>query len=311
MKISIIGAAGSVGAPVAFHIAASGLAETIVMIDVRANFAKQHAMDISTAVSALNVSVRAGEYEDLAGSDIVINAAGAPQGLIADRMEMLQVNIPLVREIALQVKRYCPAAVVITATNPVDPLNYATWRVGGFDPRRIIGYTINDSLRFRELVARAKGVCVSQVEATVIGEHGSSQVLLFSSVRIDGRTVSFTDDEKQNIRAEIPNILKRYEELKTGRTAGWTTAIGMASMTRAILGNTGCIFPCSVMVDGEYGQKDLSLSVPVSLGRDGVQTILEWNLAPDEQDGLWRCVGVLKNAARIVGESLAQAGVKA
>ena len=311
MKISIIGAAGSVGAPVAFHIAASGLAETIVMIDVRANFAKQHAMDISTAVSALNVSVRAGEYEDLAGSDIVINAAGAPQGLIADRMEMLQVNIPLVREIALQVKRYCPAAVVITATNPVDPLNYATWRVGGFDPRRIIGYTINDSLRFRELVARAKGVRVSQVEATVIGEHGSSQVLLFSSVRIDGRTVPFTDDEKQNIRTEIPNILKRYEELKTGRTAGWTTAIGMASMARAILGNTGGIFPCSVMVDGEYGQKDLSLSVPVSLGKDGVQTILEWNLAPDEQDGLRRCVSVLKNAARIVDESLAQAGVKA
>jgi malate dehydrogenase len=304
MKVSIIGAAGSVGAPVAFYIAASGLAEKIVMIDARSNFVQQHAMDISTAVSALDVSVKHGDYEELAGSDIIINAAGVPQGLIADRMEMLPMNIPLVRDIALEIKRHCPAAIVVTATNPVDPLNYATWRVGGFDRRQVIGYSVNDSFRFRELVAQAKGVRVSRVQATVIGEHGSSQVPLFSSVRIDGRLTPFAESEKQSIRAVIPGILKRYEELQTGRTAGWTSAVGLAAITSAILQNTGDIFPCSVILDGEYGQRELSMSVPVALSREGVREIIECDLAPDEQEGLKQTAGLLTRAARRVDESL-------
>jgi malate dehydrogenase len=304
MKVSIIGAAGSVGAPVAFYLAASGLADTIVMIDVRTNLVKQHAMDIGTAASARDVRVTDGDYDDLAGSDIVINTAGAPQGLIVDRMEMLPKNIPMICDIAFQIKRHCPDAIVLTVTNPVDPLNYAACRTGGFDRRQLIGYTLNDSFRFREMVAQAKGVPVSSVQATVIGEHGSSQVLLFSSVRIDGHPVYFSEDEKQGIRAQIPLILKRYEELKTGRTAGWTTAIGMASLVRAIAQDSGEIFPCSVLLDGEYGQKDLSVSVPVGIGRDGVQKILELDLLPDEQAGLARCVDMLKDAARVVNETM-------
>jgi malate dehydrogenase len=304
MKVTIIGAAGSVGAPVAFYVAASGLADEIVMIDMRQNVLQQHAMDISTAVSALDVSVRAGAYSDLTGSAVVINAAGVQQGLITDRMEMLPKNIPLVRDVALQIKRYCPSAFVITATNPADPLNYAAWRVGGFDRHQLIGYSLNDSFRFREMVARAKGVKVSQVQATVLGEHGSTQVLLFSSVRIDGLPVSFGEQEKEDIRAEVPNILRRYEELQSGRTAGWTCAVGVAAVTRAILQDTGEVFPCSVVLDGEYGQRGLSMSVPVVLGKKGVQEILEWELAPDEQAGLKRTAGVLKAAAEIVDENL-------
>jgi malate dehydrogenase len=304
MKVSIIGAAGSVGAPVAFNLAVSGLAEEIVMIDVRSNMVKQHVMDIGTATSALDVRVRDGGYEDLAGSEVIINAAGVFQGLIADRMELLPRNIPLVCDIALQIKRHCPAAIVITATNPVDSMNYATWRVGGFDRHKLIGYSVNDSFRFREVVALAKGALVSQVQATVMGEHGNSQVPLFSSVRVDGRPILFTEDEKQSIRAEIPDILKRYEALRTGRTAGWTCAVGVVAITRAIRRNTGEVFPCSVVLDGEYGQKDFSMSVPVVLGKEGVREILEWELAADEREGLKRSIGVLNGAARIVDESL-------
>ena len=234
MKVTVIGAAGSVGAPAAFYLAASGLVDELVLIDMRPNVVQQHAMDMSTAVSALDVSVKAGESEDLAGSDIVLNAAGMPQGLIADRMEMLPKNIPLIRETALKIKEFCPEAIVITATNPVDPLNYATYLASGFDRKRVLGYSVNDSFRFRELVAGAKGVKVSQVQATVVGEHGSTQVPLFSSARIDGRPVSFTAEEKQSILGEIPNILRRYEELQAGRTAGWTCAVGLAALVRAM-----------------------------------------------------------------------------
>jgi malate dehydrogenase len=305
MKISIIGAAGSVGAPAAFYLGARGLADEIVMIGgKKQNVLKQHAMDIGTALSALDVTVRAGDYSDMVGSDIVINAAGAPQGVIADRMEMLPKNISLIEYISEQIRRYCSDAFIITATNPVDPLNYAGFLAGGFDRRRVIGYSINDSFRFKEMVARTKAVKVSRVDGMVLGEHGSSQVLLFSSVGIDGQRVSFTEEEKNDIRSEVPNILKRYEELQAGRTAGWTCAIGLEIITRAVIENQQIVIPCSVVLDGEYGLHNISMSIPAVLGRQGVETIVELPLTGDEQAGLEKTVATLRPAMSIVEKSL-------
>jgi malate/lactate dehydrogenase len=248
MKITIIGAAGSVGAPAAFYLAAQGLADEIVMIGgKKQNVLKQHAMDISTAVSSLGVKVRPGDYTDMGGSDIVINTAGVPQGLINDRMEMLPKNIPLIQGIAGKIKKYCRDAVVITATNPVDPLNYATYKWADLDRKKLIGYSINDSFRFREMLAAELRVKPAQVDGVVIGEHGSTQVLLFSSAKVDGQPVSLDETTKQRIRAEVPNILKRYEQLQAGRTAGWTCAIGLAQIVRAVAGDTGAVVPCSVV----------------------------------------------------------------
>jgi malate dehydrogenase len=304
MKVTVIGAAGSVGAPAAFHIGVTGLVDELVLIDMRPNVVQQHALDMSTAMCDLGVKVIAGTHEDLVGSDLVINAAGVPQGLIADRMEMLPKNISLVRDIAHEVKRYCPDAFVITATNPVDPLNYCMWKAGGFDRRQVIGYSRNDSTRFREMVARTKGVKPVQVQATVVGEHGSTQVPLFSSARIDGEPVIFTEAEKEAIRDEIPTILRRYEGLQSGRTAGWTSALGLAALTRAVLYDTGETFPCSVVLDGEWGQRGLSLSVPVRLGKGGVQEIEQWGLASDELEGFTRTAAAMGAAARIVDDVL-------
>jgi malate/lactate dehydrogenase len=305
MKITVIGAAGSVGAPAVFYLAAKGLADEILMIGgKRQNVLKQHAMDISTAVSSKDIVIRVGDYSDMTGTDIVINAAGAPQGVIADRMEMLPKNIELIKYFATQVKQYCPDAFVITATNPVDPLNYAMHLAGGFNRRKLIGYSINDSFRFREMLASAYGVKVSQVDGLVIGEHGSTQVLLFSTATINGEKITVDEKIKADIRSEVPNILKRYEALKAGRTAGWTCAVGLEIITRAIVENSSAVIPCSVVMDGEYGLKGVSMSVPVKLGNDGVQEILEYELAPDESDGLKKTVKTLRAAADVVNQSI-------
>jgi malate dehydrogenase len=304
VKVTVIGAAGWVGMSAAFHVAASRLTDEMVLIDVRENVAEHHAMDLSTAVAALNVKVKSGGYEDTAGTDLVINAAGLHQDITADRTEMLIKNVHLVRDTALQLRRYCPDAVVITAANPVDALNYATWLAGGFDRRQLIGYSLNDTLRFREFVARAKGVEAGRVEALAIGEHGSTQVPLFSSVRIDGRSVSFTEAEKQAIRDEYPKFFERFEGLKAGRTSGWTCAVGLAALTRAIVNDTGDIFAGSAVLEGEYGQQGLSMGVPIRLGKTGIQEILEWDVAPDEQAGLERSVEQLKAGVRLVDETL-------
>ena len=186
----------------------------------------------------------------------------------------------------------------------MDPLNYATYLAGGFDPNKLIGYSINDSFRFREFLAKAYNVEVSRVDGTVIGEHGATQVLLFSTASIDGEKVPVSEEIKAKIRSEIPNILKKLEELRTGRTAGWTCAIGLEKIVRAIVENTGEVLPCSVVLNGEYGAKGISMSVPVRLGREGISEILEYELAPDEQEGLKKTIETLKAAANIVEVSL-------
>ena len=304
MKVTVIGAAGWVGMSAAFQIAASRLADEMVLIDVRENLVEHHAMDLSTAVSALDVKVKAGGYEDTAGTDVVVNAGGIHGDITADRTEMLIKNTRLVRDTALQLRRYCPEAVLITAVNPVDALKYAIWLTGGFERRQLVGYSLNDTLRFREFAARAKGVEVSRVEALAIGEHGFTQVPLFSSVRIDGEPVSFSEEEKQGIRDAYRAFFERLEGLKAGRTTGWTCAIGLAALTRAVVNDTGEILAGSAVLEGEYGQQGISMGVPIKLGKTGIQEILEWDLAPDEQAGVERSAEQLKTNARIVEETL-------
>jgi malate dehydrogenase len=306
MKITIIGAAGCVGSSTAFNIAIQGLADEIVMIGgSRQNWLLHHVMDISTAVAERNIAVRAGSDEDMSGSDIVINAAGVHQDIHFSQTGMLSQNLPIIKDIATKVNQFCSEAVVITATNPVDPLNYATYLLSLHrDRRKYIGYSLNDSIRFRMMVAQALGVKMSLVQGTVIGEHGRTQVLLFSSVRVDGNPVSISEDAKQKLRQQVPNIIRSYEELKAGRTAGWTTAVGLTTVCQAIIKNTGEMIPCSLVLDGEYGCHKLGMGVPSILGQGGVREILDWELAPDEREGLKHSINTLKPAMHYVEEQL-------
>jgi malate dehydrogenase len=304
MKISIIGSNGSVGAPAAFYLAAQGLADEIVLIGRTKNIAQQHAMDLSTAVSIKGVKVTAGDFESMVGSQIVLIAAGVPQGLINDRMELLPKNTELMKQFAAQIKMYCPDSIIMTATNPADPMNYAVYLAGQFNKNQVIGYTINDTYRFREFLAREFKVAVNRVGGYVIGEHGSSQVLLFSTAEINGRSIAVSDDIKRSIYAEVPLILKRFEELKAGRTAGWTCAIGYEQMVRAVVEDSKAILPCSVILDGEYGYSELSMSVPAMIGKNGVQGIKEYQLDSDEAERLERSADVLRKAARLVENQL-------
>ncbi len=196
MKITIIGASGNIGSAAAFYIAVQGLADEIVMIDPpRPDLLNQYVYDLTAAASHHDVLVRAGVDKDMKDSDIVISAAGAGSaGIMKSRLEFLPKNIPIVKSICVNIQRYCPEAAVITASNPVCPLNYAMSLCSGLDRKQLIGYSGNDSIRFRLLMARELGVKTSRVEAFVIGEHGNSQVPLFSSVRVDGKPVDISEE---------------------------------------------------------------------------------------------------------------------
>ena len=315
MKITIVGATGNVGSCAAFSITEQRLADELVLIDdPRPDMLELHALDLNTAATGHDMLVRAGKTEDMRDSNIVLITVGAAKAakMVKSRLELLPANIPILRDICENIEKYCPDAVAITATNPVCPLNYGLSICTSLDRRKLIGYSLNDSIRFRMRVADALEVRDSQVEGLVIGEHGDSQVLLFSTVRVDGKPVAISEDLKRDLKQQVPEGQKLLELLreKTGRTAAWTTAVGLATVCRAIVDDTGETLPCSLVLNGEYGYQGLSMSVPVVLGREGVREIIELELAPDEKRDLQKSVDILMPAMKYVEDFLKKADKK-
>jgi malate dehydrogenase len=313
VKISVVGAAGWVGSCTAFDVAVHKLADEIIMIDPgRRDALRQHVSDLSTAVAGLGVIVRLGSFDDLPGSDIVINAAGvsptlSPGDYGAQPLGLLEANLDLMRHIGSRIAEGCPDGIVITVTNPVDPLNYAQYLLSSSrDRSRFIGYSTNDTFRFRIMVAEALKVNPGRVDCIVIGEHGETQVMLFSSIRVDGESISVDEEFKRNIKGNIPGIFKVLEELrdKTGRTAAWTSAVGVREMVNAIRKDSKAVIPCNAVLDGEYGTRSLSTTVPAVIGKNGIERIKVLELPEDEAEGFNRTINHLAPRMRLVEERL-------
>ncbi len=304
MKISIIGAAGNIGAAAAFNIAIHKITDDLVMVDsFSPDKLAQYVYDLRSAVTGFDVRVRAGEYADMVGSDIVLVAAGSASAG-ASRLDLLPQNLPLMRDFAEQIKKYCAGSVVVVVSNPVCPLNYALYLMTGFERRQLIGFSANDSVRFCQYLSEELHIPASHIDANVIGEHGESQVPLFSAIYVEGKLYPVPEDVKAKVSALMASSLQRLEELrlKTGRTAAWTTSMGLAAMCRAIAHDTQRAMPCSVVLDGEYGVKRLSMSVPAIIGRAGVLEIQQLILQPEERAALNHSVEVLRPAMKTVEE---------
>ena len=286
MKIAIIGAAGTLGSCAAYTLVSKKLADEILMIDVFESALTGHWLDMETVGANEGVIVKKGTYDDLPGTDIVVMTAGAPSGAIKSRLDLLPASIPIIKLAAENINRFAPEAIVITETNPVDPLNYAMYLLSrDRDRRRYIGYSLNDSLRLRQWSAQALGVSATRVRGTVIGEHGGSQVMLFSTVRSDGKPVELDKDTREKIRRQPGIMLNTFESLVPRRTAGWTSAYGTAVVVQAIKNDSQAAIPCNAVLEGEYGLHNISLSVPVILGRNGIEEVQVIHLT-SEREGL-------------------------
>jgi malate dehydrogenase len=306
MKICVIGAAGSIGAPTAFCIGERKLAETIAMIDLPGDNLNSHVSDLSTGLSSADIEVVSGGLELLEDASLVVMAASVPTNRKSSNHELLRSNLALIAEVACSIKRYCPEAILIQVTNPIESLAYAAYQVAGMKREKIIGYTINDSFRFQMLMAKCLNTEPSRVEAIVIGEHGLTQVPVFSNVKVDGHSVEILDEVKQQAVSRIPEIFKElaYYRKNTGRTAGWTTAIGIADLVQAVVTDSKKILPCSTILKGEYGMIDICLGVPAVIGKSGVERIIELMLSPEEELSLEVSAKVVRKATANVMEML-------
>jgi len=285
-KVSVIGAAGTVGAATAYNIALRDIADELVLVDIPDMEAETvgQAADVNHGIAYdSNTVVRQGGYEATEGSDVVVITAGIPRKPGQTRIDLAGDNAPIMEDIGSSVAEHNDEFVSITTSNPVDLLNRHLYETGDRDRHAVIGFGGRlDSARFRYVLSQRFDVPVRNVEATILGEHGDAQVPVFSKVRVDGRDPDFSADEREEILGNLQESAMDVIERK-GATE-WGPATGVAHMVEAVLRDTGAVLPGSIVLDGEYGHEDTAFGVPVKLGSNGVEEVVEWDLDDYEAD---------------------------
>ncbi|PSQ02393.1 malate dehydrogenase [Halobacteriales archaeon QS_5_70_17] len=287
-KVSVVGAAGTVGAAAGYNIALRDIADELVFVDIpdKEDETVGQAADANHGVAyGSNTTIYQGGYEDTAGSDVVVITAGIPRRPGQTRIDLAGDNAPIMEDIGASLAEHNDDFVSITTSNPVDLLNRHLYETGDRDRHKVIGFGGRlDSARFRYVLSEEFGVPVRNVEATILGEHGDAQVPVFSKVRVGGRDPEFSEDERERILENLQESAMNVIERK-GATE-WGPATGVAHMVEAVLRDTGAVLPGSVVLDGEYGYDDVGLGVPVKLGGDGVEEVVDWDLTEFERDQL-------------------------
>ncbi len=295
--MALYGGAGGVGASAAFNLALGGGGHEVVIIDSRPEMVVSHVMDLQQVLEqGASGSVREGVESDLRDSDVVVVCASFAEGLVDSRLLFLERNAEIVRGAAAALGPGW-GGVVLMVTNPVDPLVTLFQRVTGLDRRRVVGYTLNDSLRLRTGIALALGIEPGRVDAWVIGEHGDSSVPLFTRVSVDGERVELTPEQRAAVTDFTQGWFAKHKALDSGRSSTWTSGLGTARMVGAIASGGGARFPASIVLEGEYGIEGVSVSVPVTLGRTGVEEIHEWDISTEERAALHAAAEAVREAA--------------
>ncbi len=289
VKVSVVGAAGTVGAAAGYNIALRDVADELVLVDIPDMEDKTvgQAADVNHgAAYDSNTVVRQGTYEDTAGSDVVVITAGIPRQPGQTRIDLAGDNAPIMEDIGSSIAEHNDGDfVTITTSNPVDLLNRHLYETGDRAREKVIGFGGRlDSARFRYVLSQRFDAPVQNVEATIMGEHGDAQVPVFSKVRIDGADPEFSDDEKEEILGELKESAMNVIE-KKGATQ-WGPATGVGHMVEAVLRDTGEVLPGSVKLEGEFGHEGVALGVPVKLGANGVEEVVEWDLTEFEREQL-------------------------
>ncbi|ESP89544.1 malate dehydrogenase [Candidatus Halobonum tyrrellensis] len=285
-KISIVGAAGTVGAAAGYNLALRDVADELVFVDIPDMEEKTvgQAADTNHGIAYdSNTTVRQGGYEDTEGSDVVVITAGIPRQEGQTRIDLAGDNAPIMDDIGSSLAEYNDDFVSVTTSNPVDLLNRHLYESGERDRHKVIGFGGRlDSARFRYVLADRFDAPVKNVDATILGEHGDAQVPVFSKVRVDGRDPEFDDDEREEILEDLQE--SAMDVISRKGATQWGPATGVAHTVEAIVRDTGAVLPGSILLDGEYGYEDTAFGVPVKLGSDGVEEVVEWDLTDYESE---------------------------
>ena len=289
-KVAVIGA-GNVGASTALYVAERGLAD-VTLIDIVEGMPQGKALDMQQSEPLWHKGGAIQGSNDLAAvqdCDVVVMTAGFPRKPGMSRSDLLKANADIIRPAAEAVKKHAPRAYVVVVTNPLDVMAHLFWKITGFPKQRVAGMAgILDSARFRAFLAMELGVSGADIQAMVLGGHGDSMVPLPRYTTVGGITVTeliAADRLAQIVQRTRDGGAEIVKLLKTG-SAYYAPAMSAVEMVEALLTDQKRLVPCSVLLQGEYGMKDLFIGVPVILGGQGVEKIIELELSADENAAL-------------------------
>ncbi len=291
-KITVIGA-GNVGASLAQQILAQRLGD-VVLLDIDGDLAQGKALDLNQSAPVLGYSgcvLGTSDYQDTAGSEIIIITSGSPRKPGMSRDDLLKINFGIVRAVATKAAAVSPEAVVIVVTNPLDAMTYTALKVTGFPKHRVAGMAgVLDSSRFRHFIAEELKVSSQAVEALVLGGHGDEMVPCLPLTRVAGEMVVnlLPPDKLEEIITRTRYGGGEIVKLLRSGSAYYAPAASAARMVAAVVRDEKAVMPCAAWLSGEYGYKDVFLGVPVVLGRRGVERIVEIKLDQKDEQALRR-----------------------
>ncbi|MBU1878437.1 MAG: L-lactate dehydrogenase [Chloroflexi bacterium] len=301
-RIGIVGV-GRVGATFAYALLLSGLVGEIVLINRDHKRAEGEAMDLNHAMPlSETVRIWAGDYPDCAGAAVVVVAAGTAQRPGETRLDLDQRNAAIMADIIPRITAHNQTGILLIATNPVDVLSYVAWQASGWPHQRVIGSgTVLDTARFRYLLGEHLGVDPRSVHAYIVGEHGDSEVPVWSTANVAGmRLDEFCQREDCPLGPEVrERIFHRtrdaaYEIIQRKGSTYYAVAVGLLRIVESILRDQHTVLSVSSLVPGHYGLENIYLSLPTVIGRNGVERVLHLPLDEGETAALRESAGVLR-----------------
>ncbi len=312
MKVTVVGA-GAVGATCADNIARKELVEELVLVDIKEGFAEGKALDIMQTSALLGFDTRVtgvtGDYSRTAGSDVVVITSGIPRKPGMTREELIGTNARIVEDVSKNLLKYSPNAIIVVISNPMDTMTYLTLKATGIDKHRVIGMGgILDSSRFKTYLQQALNCSQNDLHAVVVGGHGDTTMIpLTRLATVNGTPVSnmLSDEQLKQIAADTMVGGATLTKL-LGTSAWYAPGAAGAALVESIIRNEKKVFPCCVALDGEYGQKDICLGVPVVIGRNGWEKIIDYKLDASEQEAFNKSADAVRSMNQVL-DTLVQA----
>jgi malate dehydrogenase len=289
MKVTVVGA-GAVGASCAEYIAIKDFASEVVLVDIKEGFAEGKAMDLMQTASLngfdTKITGTTGDYSKTSGSDVVVITSGIPRKPGMTREELIGINAGIVKEVSSNLLKHSPEAIVIVVSNPMDTMTYLVHKTSGLPKHRIIGMGgALDSARFKYRLAEALDAPISDVDGMVIGGHSDTGMvpLIGHATRNSIRVSEFLDAEQMEYVVQETKVGGATLTKLLGTSAWYAPGAAVSGLVQAIACDQKKIYPCSALLEGEYGLNDICLGVPVVLGKNGIEKIVSIELSEDEE----------------------------
>ncbi|PIZ50803.1 malate dehydrogenase [Candidatus Woesearchaeota archaeon CG_4_10_14_0_2_um_filter_33_13] len=298
-KVTIVGA-GNVGSQAAFYLALKSIVKEIVILDIIEGVPQGKALDLQEAmpIAGSNVKITgSNDYSTSKDSEIVVITAGVPRKPGMTRDDLLSINSKIITSVVKEVVKHSPNCILIIVTNPLDAMVYKAQQVSNFPKNRVIGMAgVLDTARFRTFIADELNADVKKVEALVLGGHGDSMVPVIKSCTVNDKPITelLSPERIKEIVERVRNGgVEIVNLLKTG-SAFFAPGLAIAEMVGTIIQDQKKLLPCSVLLNGEYGFKEIFMGVPVVLGKDGVEKVVEVSLSDQEKVALTKSAGHVK-----------------